>query len=239
MQLLLQDKYFPITSSVAFFESTADHVCKEFLLWQEKISEKFPSSCTFQKREIVGTLEEVLPSLLPLTTHEPRKHLFVPTRSNWVACFNNFVLGTDAASLVTVLPEQLQCRALLLQAVQDRNANPSQKIKRRYGSLGFSLHGPEIKDYDNVVRNIRLYNDGGEWVFYEQGTHLPFEDKDTYTAKEVLKRFTFEMLKEYTAALGLDPFNSGFYLPPEGPPAILVEKTGPFYPGMRTVEPDE
>ncbi len=74
-------------------------------------------------------------------------------------------------------------------------------------------------------------NDGGRWVFDQFGEPFPFEKLEQYQARKVRDRFTFDMLKEYLRHLGLSPFEEDFYLP-QGAPAWLVEKTGPFVPAQ-------
>lgn len=239
MQSLLNDTYYPITSSIAFLEADLETVCTEFLNWQKKIISDSGSGYTLEKKLITGNLQNALSSLLPLNTHEPRRHLFLPTQSRWVAYFNNFVLGTDAVSVVGILPTYIKCRSLLVQAVQDSGPANGDNMKRRYGATVFDLHGPVIENYQNTIRKISLINEGKKWVFYQKGDPLPFESVSHYDEKEIKKRFSFDLLHTYASALGLDPFNEDFYLPPGEPTAVLIEKLGPLYPNMRSVNLDE
>ena len=59
---------------------------------------------------------------------------------------------------------------------------------------------------------------------------FPFEQVERYTERIKKKRLTFEMLRDYAAALGVRAFDEDFYLP-DGV-ATLVEKVGPVYPNM-------
>ncbi|MCX6317004.1 MAG: hypothetical protein NTW29_06920 [Bacteroidetes bacterium] len=239
MLALLQDKYYPITSSVVFMETGLENVCIAFYNWQQKLISDMASGYSLDKKEIRGTLDEALSTLLPLYTHEPRRHLFVPTRSSWVACFNNFVLGTDGGSLTGYLSTILQCRSLLIQSVEDTLTDNGPSAKRRYGAMVFDLHGPVIENYQNTIRKISLVNEGKKWIFYQQGEALPFENTSQYTEKLVKNKFNQATLHKYATEMGLDPFNPAFYLPTDGPAAVLIEKNGPLYPGMKSVALDE
>ncbi len=77
------------------------------------------------------------------------------------------------------------------------------------------------------MRALAASNDGGRWVFDQEGEPFAFEQVEQYQARRVRDRFTFEMLKDYLRHLGLSPFEEDFYLPP-GSCAWLVQKTGPF-----------
>ena len=54
-------------------------------------------------------------------------------------------------------------------------------------------------------------NDGGKWVFIDEGNPLSFEDIDRYSAKKIADRFDSKMLESYCQALGIDPYNEQFY----------------------------
>jgi hypothetical protein len=62
-------------------------------------------------------------------------------------------------------------------------------------------------------------------VFETRGDPLPFEQVERYKARLKKDRFTFDMLQDYSKALGLRPFDEDFYMP-AGTQAILVERTG-------------
>jgi hypothetical protein len=72
--------------------------------------------------------------------------------------------------------------------------------------------------------------------FEEGGTPFEFEEQERYKAKDVMERFTFEMLERYVQALGLSPFEESFYRPEE---AILVEERGPRPSDLREYSLEE
>lgn len=218
--LLLDDRWAPVTSEMGFLEADAEHAARAFRAWQAGLME--PRGIAVEVRPVSGTLDQTLSSLLPLTTPEVRRHLFIPTRSSWTAYVENARGGTDATGVMRYMARTLGCRSLRVVAVP----NTIQKDKGRYGAVMLSVYGPYDTDWLNQVRALEVSNDGGRWVFGQSGEPFPFEKVEQYQARRVRDRFTFEMLEEYLRHLGLSPFEEGFYLP-EGAPAWLVEKTGP------------
>lgn len=218
--LLLDDRWAPVTSEMGFLETSAEHAARAFGVWQAGLME--PRGIAVEVRPVSGTLEQALSSLLPLTTPEVRRHLFIPTHSPWTAYVENARGGTDATSVMRYMARTLGCRSLRVVAVP----NTIRKDKGRYGAVMLSVYGPHDTEWLNQVRVVEASNDGGRWVFGQFGEPFPFEKVERYQARRVRDRFTFEMLEEYLRHLGLSPFEEGFYLP-ERAPAWLVEKTGP------------
>src|SRR5688572_16192548 len=105
MKLLLDDKFAPITSEIGFVEADCAAVAREFANWQRNIHE--PRGLSIVERSVSGTLEKVLEQLLPLTSVECRRFLFVPTDSRWTAFFDNGYRGTSAMSTVSYLAKQM------------------------------------------------------------------------------------------------------------------------------------
>jgi hypothetical protein len=218
--LLLEDRWAPVTSELGFLETDAEHAARAFAAWQAGLLA--PRGIAVEVRPVPGPLEQSLSALLPLTTPEVRRHLFIPTRSPWTAYVENARGGTDASSAMGYMARTLGCRGLRVVAVPHTYRNR----KGRYGAVMLSVYGPHRTEWLNHVRSLEASNDGGHWVFDQFGEPFPFEKVEQYQARRVRDRFTFEMLKEYLHHLGLSPFEEGFYLP-EGASAWLVEKTGP------------
>lgn len=217
--LLLDDRWAPVTSELGFLETDAEHAARAFAAWQGGLL--VPRGIAVEARPVSGSLEQSLSALLPLTTPEVRRHLFIPTRSPWTAYVENTRGGTDASSAMGYMARTLGCRGLRVVAVPHTYRNG----KGRYGAVMFDVYGPHRTEWLNHVRALGASNDGGHWVFDQFGEPFPFEKVEQYQARRVRDRFTFEMLKEYLHHLGLSPFEEGFYLP-GGAPAWLVEKTG-------------
>jgi hypothetical protein len=224
--LLLDDRWAPITSEMGFLETDAEHAARAFAAWQAGLLA--PRGIAVEVRSVSGTLEQALSALLPLTSPETRRDLFMSTRSSWTAYVENGWGGTDAASAMGYMARTLGCRGMRVVAVP----HTLRKDKGRYGAVMFELYGPRQTHWLNHVRTIYASNDGGRWVFGQSGEPFPFEKLERYQARKVRDRFTFDMLEEYLHHLGLSPFQEDFYLP-EGAPAWLVEKTGTFVPAQK------
>jgi hypothetical protein len=220
--LLLEDRWAPVTSEMGFLETSAAHAARSFTAWQAGLPDE--RGITLQVRPVSGSLEHVLSTLLPLTSPEARRDLFIPTRSPWTAYLENARSGTDASSRMAYMARTLGCRGMRVVAVP----HTLRGDKGRYGAMMFEVFSPH-QEGPRYLRALGASNDGGRWVFDESGEPFPFEKPERYQARRVRDRFTFDMLKEYLHHLGLSPFDESFYLP-QGQPAWLVEKTGPVYP---------
>ncbi|HEY0169928.1 MAG TPA: hypothetical protein VGB98_02665 [Pyrinomonadaceae bacterium] len=231
MRLLLSGRLAPITSTVGFLEAPLAGAVGAFVDWQRSIYE--PKGISVTHRPVTGGLEEVLLSLLPLTSVLRRRYLFVPTESPWVAFFDNGHGGTDAFSVMSTLAQLLRCRGMRVTAIPDTIEGEFKEAKGRHGGLVLEVYGPDQTHFLNYVRSISVVNDGGKWDFNQGGTPFPFEDLSRYKARRVRDRFTFDMLESYLSELGVSPFKEEFYLPASGGAAQLVEKHGLTPPGMR------
>lgn len=220
--LLLEDRWAPVTSTMGFIELGAEQAARAFATWQSGLMT--PRGITVEVLPVSGTLEQVLSSLLPLTSGETQRHLFIPTRSAWTAYVENGWTGTDAASPMRSMARRLSIRCLRVVAVP----HTLRGNQGRYGAVMLDVFGPEQPGkIHNYVRALGASNDGGRWVFDEEGEPFPFEQVEQYQARRVRDRFTFDMLRDYLRHLGLAPFEEDFYLPP-GTCAWLIQKTGPF-----------
>jgi hypothetical protein len=221
--LLLDDRWAPVTSTMGFLELGAEQAAQAFATWQRGL----PTSRdrTIEVLPVAGPLEPALSSLLPLTGGErQRRYLFIPTRSAWTAYVNSVWTGTDAASPMSYMARSLSIRCLRVVAVPHTLRGDA----GRYGAVMLDVYGPEQPGkIHNYVRALGASNDGGRWVFDQEGEPFAFEQVERYQARRVRDRFTFEMLKDYLRHLGLSPFEEDFYLPP-GSRAWLVQKTGPL-----------
>jgi hypothetical protein len=224
--LLLDDRWAPVTSEMGFLETDAQHAARALAAWQAGLLAA--DGVTVETHPITGSLEQVLSTLLPLTSGETARYLFLPTRSVWTGYVNSGWGGTDAASAMSVMARKLGCRGLRVVAVP----HTLHKNKGRYGAVMLEVYGPHQTHWLNYVRTIYASNDGGRWVFGQSGEPFPFEKLEQYQARRVRDRFTFDMLKDYLRHLGLSPFEEDFYLP-QGTPAWLVEKKGPLLMGRK------
>lgn len=236
MRLLFDDKLAPITSEIGFLEAPLEAAAQAFRGWQAGIFE--PRGVSVDPREETGTLKNVLLSLLPLTSVRPRRYLFVPTSSHWVAFFDNGHQGTDVFSTVSYLAKRIGCRGLRVAAIPDTIQGEFKEARGRYGGLILEVYGPKPNPILNYVRTISVINDGGRWDFDQSGTPFPFEEMERYRARRIRDRFSFEMLESYLAKLGLRPFEEDFYLP-GSTRAVRIELNGNRPPGMREFSLEE
>src|SRR5512140_1590554 len=99
--LLLEDRWAPVTSTMGFLELGAEQAAQAFATWQKGLMT--PRGISVEVLPVSGTLEQVLSSLLPLTSGETQRELFIPTRSAWTAYVENGWTGTDAVSPMRVM----------------------------------------------------------------------------------------------------------------------------------------
>lgn len=226
---LLNGKLEPITSTIIFFESPSVTAVDAFTTWQEPIQRK--RGVTFVRRELRGTLEPVLRSLLPLTTVEARRFLFVTAKKGWTAFLDNGHRGTDPS---TYLSKVLNCRAVRMTLIPHSFKTASKDEKGRWGATIFALFDPGSGEPFDLVRSISVINDGGNWRFECHGEVQNFEQTSAYSAKSIRDRFTPQLLATYLSELGIFAFNEDFYqVQTKG--AVLIEKKGPCAANLREV----
>ena len=230
MELLLDDRWAPITTEFGFVEAPLAVVSDGWCAWQNRLLA--PAGKGVRSRAIVGELEVQLAALLPLSVVEARRVLMVPTRSAWTAVFANGHQGGDAAGLAFV------ARALGCRAVRVVNA-PHVVVGgtvRRYGARMFELYGPEVPGQPlNTLRALSVANDGGRWRMDVSGSPLRGEDPAWLAAKSVRHRFLPAHLAAVLRSLGIDAFDASYY----GSPGVLVERWGTPVPGYRERSLDE
>lgn len=258
-RLLLDGRYAPTTSCIGFLEMPHTRAVEVFTTWHRDIHKpggfadqeehqrmqgavrvvgtavpRTPGSGpTIETHPVAGPLSHALEALPPLTAGANRRFLLVPTRSKWTAYFDNSLLGTDAAGPMGYLSRANKCRGLRIYAAADTLGTKSlyDKAKRGvYGASIFELYGPEQTDWLNMIRVVCAMNDGGRWRFEVSGTQQPYEEPETYKARLIRDKFPFALLDKYCRALGLQPFDDDFYLPPDQPNATLIALRYPAPP---------
>lgn len=223
MNLLFNDTIAPITSCIGFLKIDFESAVRAYEEWMSPILKDY--GFQLKNESIIGNLQDALMKLLPLVSPIRTKFLFIPTKNNWTAFFDNGWQGTDASTPMNVLSERLRCKGLSVTAVP--HTMPS-KVKRdtkgRYGATIMEVYGPD----GNYIRTIYSSNDGGKWIFGESGVPFKFENLAYYKAKKIRDRFTPEILEKYLKELGIDVFKENFYLPKGFNKSIMLIKTGSF-----------
>lgn len=230
MRLLLDDRYAPITSEFGFIHAPCEPLAEWWLRRDAAIHSR--RGVSVDCRQVSGTMEQLLASLLPLTKVERRRVLLVPTRaSGWSAVFDSGWQGGDAAAL-SVAALELACQSVRVVAVPEIIGPDG---PRRYGARIFELYGPENTEFLNYVRTISVANDGGRWRFDQSGTPLEFEDAKWFSPRTIRERFQEEHLALLLRRMGLNAFEESFY----GTHARLLERHGPTANGYEELELSE
>jgi len=238
-ELLLGDRFGPITNEVGFVEADCETVVAEWLKWNEELPGQAELGVYSEDREVKGDLEALLCHLPPLTAGWITRHLFVPTASSWTAIFNNARRGTDMSSAPAGLASRLRCRGLRVVAVLHTIRMEGPRERGRYGAVMLEVHGPDVEWFRGpstlpwngkefaaakLTRAIVAMNDGGPWRFFLEGEPLPFEQTERYRARRIRDRFTITMLRDYLLALGIRAFDADFYAPARR--GILIKLVG-------------
>src|SRR5262245_28318856 len=101
MNDLFGGKLAPITNTIGFIRCDCSRAAQAFFDWQEGIQTK--RGVSLIEGKIHGDFESAIRRLLPLTSVERRRYLFVPTRSAWTAFLDNGHQGTDVFSPLSFL----------------------------------------------------------------------------------------------------------------------------------------
>ncbi len=224
MKYLLDNKLAPLTFSWGFVEAPVEAVNNSYVSWQKKILQSAKVS------SINLPLAEALRHLEPLDNGSQRV-LFLSTRSNWTACFDNGVKGGNPFTFVGELAERLQTRGVACASIPNTLTKSDRGKPGTWGAVKFTLFGSEKRQYLNVERALSVINDVRGWKFNSSGTIQSFEQEDRYTAKRIADRFTPEMLEEYCRALGIELFDENFY----GGPGFVTYAYPWFLPRLPAV----
>lgn len=226
---LYEGRLSPLTSEIGFLQCDVEAAVKAFPLWQKCM--QGPRGVEVEvSRASCESLDILLENLLPLTSVERRRMLFVSTRGSWCAYFDNGWRGTDAYSTISYLAEMIGCRGGRMLYVPHSLDSQEGTQPGRYGAVALEIFSAQKTDFVNTERSIAVAFDGKKWAFSEAGAKQCFEQVDQYANRSVRSRFTEAMLEEYLMALGIDAFKEDFYDPEN---AFLAEKKGPMAPATK------
>jgi hypothetical protein len=228
MNLLYENRLRPISDTIGFIAAPVKTVADAYVSWMTPIQAK--RQVTLRKEFVFGPLDRLLGRLLPLTSVERRRFLFVPTKSRWTAYFDNGHQGTDSFSVLSFLAKSLGVQGMGVSAsLADK---PGVGASNEFDSLGFEIYEPTNTDFLNFGRTLSLEDDDGKLTFVDRGTPFPFEQTSRYSVKNLRERLTLELLSEYLRHLEIDAFDPGFYASTAESPAVLVVKEGPTAPRL-------
>jgi hypothetical protein len=217
--LLLEDRFAPITTSMGFFEAECTDIVNHFLEWQEEIYKTANFLKRISSRIVTGKLEQVLLTLLPLKMVSPNRYLFIPAANGWTAYMDNGYRGTDP-TVIAHLPQLMRIRSVWVVARPHKPGIPA----LRPGSLIMEVYGYEKQEWLNLIRRIRVENHMGKWHFEQFGKPFPFEQTERYQLKKKTDRFDLPLLMQYLNSLGgVSPFDEDFYIAKDNSKTVLVE----------------
>lgn len=231
--MFYNDYYYPIDNSIGFIEADFHLVINFYQEWLKRLYGEMGLKVV--QRQINGTLADGFQSLLPLTTHQTRRSLFLPTQSRWVAYFNNSVLGTDLSSL-PYMTDAIGARVIKVSMPPMKEGRLKDRNHPHGGTIMLDVYDPTVVETLHLRRSIQLINEDGHWSFETQGEPFDFEDTKQYQARLKKDRFTVQTLIEYLRHFGIDLLNETFYISNE---SILEELQGPLLPQMRAFSIDE
>jgi hypothetical protein len=228
---LLQGRYAPISSEMGFLKCDARAAADAFAAWQRPAQHS--RGVELRIDEVRGDVSTRLDNLLPLTSVEARRYLFLPTHSSWTAFVDNGWSGTDVFSVVSFLALQIECVGVRAVSVPHTYRHGTKGPLGRYGATIFELYSPSPTDcsFLNIKRSIAAAHDGSRWQFNADGTVMDFERTESYHERQIRDRFTPELLAEYLRRLEIQMFSEAFFSVPV--PGYLVSKQGTCAPGLR------
>ena len=183
---LYDDRHAPITKEIGFLECDAATAAAAFQEWQLPIQSG--RGVRLNRRELVADFPAKLEGLLPLTSHEARRFLFLPTASKWTAYLDSGWRGTDAFSTVSYLATTIGCRGIRAVSVPDTMRKTPTGELGRYGATILEVYAADSSgcSFLNVRRSVFAANDGGRWKFGANGQPFAFENLEhTRPAKSV------------------------------------------------------
>jgi hypothetical protein len=220
-ELLFENRLAPITAAISLIENNCHQVVEAFIQKKEELKKEGAGIRKISAHQVTGSLDQVLFSLLPLQKGGSSRSLFIPTKNNKTAFFENNYRWTDAA-FVSILAQRLKCRSFYL-VVKPLITYFQSGRKFQAAALIMDVYGQVMtKESLNLIRRIWLERDY-KWEFYTLGDPFPFENLEQYQAKRIPDRFSLALLKEYLKALDMFPFQEDFYLPEGSQQAVLVE----------------
>jgi hypothetical protein len=207
----LLTKWNPVAYDFGLIRAPLDRIVAELQSWHSSIG------IEYSRTETASSLGDAFASLLPLA-HSKMRRLFVATRSDWVACFQNGIQGSDPAPAMSFLAKRMDVLAMRACCTADT---------AKYPALVWEVYAPESlggKPPLGYRRSIAAMNDGGRWTFEESGERFPFEQIARYEEPRKRDRFTREMLRDYLREFGIELFSDDFLRIDAASPAVQLQR---------------
>jgi hypothetical protein len=152
----LLTKWNPVAYDFGLIRAPLDWVLTELQGWHSSIG------IEYSRTDITTSLAEAFESLLPLA-HIMMRVLFVAARSDWVACFQNGIQGSDSFPAMSHLATRMGVLAMRVCSTPDT---------AKYPAVIWEMYAPESlggQPPSGYRRSIAAANDGGRWIFAESG----------------------------------------------------------------------
>jgi hypothetical protein len=208
----LLETWHPVTHDFGLIQAPMPLLVSTLEKWHSSVG------ITYARTEVCSSLSGAFESLLPLS-HSKMRRLFVATRSDWVACFQNGIQGSDPFPAMSYLAQQMSVLAMRVCCTPEG---------ARYPATVWELYGPEAHGglsplgYRRVIA-AGIFDDE-RWVFEESGERFPFEEVDRYTLRRKRDRFTPDMLRRYLNHFGIELFRDDFLRVDPTTPAVRLQQ---------------
>jgi len=194
--MLFANKFAPTTFCVGFLDRDLERIVNV-----DTNSRSLNGQFSF--RPVVGDLSTMLQELEPLSGPMTRA-LWVETKSEWTAYFDNSIGGSDPYGSISYISRLLSCRGVTVSCFPDIKEQSS-------GQMRFDLWGQEPVDAFHCTRSIAATREDDTWSWDVAGMPLSFEKMETYSRKRIKDRFPPELAIQYCLAVGVNPFDESFY----------------------------
>jgi hypothetical protein len=207
----LLEKWHPVTHDFGLIRTPMPPLLSEFENWQRSLG------IEYLRTEVSSSLADAFQSLSPLSNSKMRR-LFVATRSDWVACFQNGIQGSDPFPAMSYLARHMGVLAMRVCCTPEH---------AKYPAVIWEVYAPEAcggcppLGYRRVIGAL---NDGGRWVFEESGGRFRFEEVEHYTLRRKRDRFTRKMLGEYLHHFRIELFTDAFLCVDASTPAVRLQQ---------------
>ncbi|HYF08275.1 MAG TPA: hypothetical protein VD970_11685 [Acetobacteraceae bacterium] len=199
------DAWSPVTHDFGLVRGTLAEVADAY--------QAMRAEAPLRREMLTGGLADAFQALAPLT-HAKSRRLFVPTRSDWVAFFQNGTQGSDPFPAMSGLARRNGVLAMRVCCTPEGATWPA-VIWEVYAppELGGNALG--------YRRSVAVLNDGGRWDFSESGERFGFERVDAYGLRRKRERFTRAMLLDHLREFGIPGLNDALFQVTPERPAIL------------------
>ena len=207
----LLEKWHPVTRDFGLIQAPMPLLLSEFENWHRSVG------IEYVRTQVSSSLADAFESLLPLSNSKMRR-LFVATRSDWVACFQNGIQGSDPFPAMSYLAGHMEVLAMRVCCTPD---------DAMYPAVMWEVYAPEVRGGCPPLgyrRSIAALDDGGRWVFEESGERFPFEEVERYISRRKRDRFSREMLAGYLHHFGIELFRDAFLQVDATTPAVRLQQ---------------